>query len=769
MKRKIRNHFNMLCDIGDLSALLTESSDIETFLQSTVNMISRYLNSDVCSIYLYNERSKELVLKATVGLNPDAVDRIRMKPGEGLVGSTFENLRPLREARASLNPKFKYFEEAAEDRFESFLSVPIVRGPRRIGVLVVQHEHRDFFTEIDLVVLRALSSQLAGTIESARLLTDMRQKEDVKQLPHQPPDIAEKLQFVKGKSASGGYACAGVSIFKRSHGSLLAADAYPETNRDYSLDDFYKAVQKTSDQLIEFQSRLAEQLLENASLIFDAHFMILKDARFINKIVQYIVSGFSPPQAVKEVSKHYIDIFSASSNEYIREKVNDVEDLSGRILKNLYNWSGEEQHIPEGGIIIARELYPSEVLKLASEDAKGIILVSGGVTSHVSILSRSLKIPLVIANCPELLNLPEGTTVLLDADIGNIYVRPTDDVIRQFESRQTAEKAATYIKDRMLPVSQTKDGVRIRLLANINLLSELSLARDLKAEGIGLYRTEFPFLIRSTYPSEEEQYLIYKRLFDEMSGREVTIRTLDIGGDKMLAYSTPTSGTNPELGLRSIRFSLHRRDIFEQQIRAILRAAADTQGVRLMFPMISSLDEFIEAKQVVLDCMSALKQENMPYQSLLPLGMMLELPSVVGIIRELAEEADFFSIGTNDFVQYMIGVDRTNEKVAHYYCPHHPSVLRSLSKMVRAVTAENKDIAICGEMAHEIEYISFLLGIGVRKISVDPQFLPRLQEKIASLNLSDAEEHAKKVLLEATLKGTWKALHSQNSLRDSAS
>jgi phosphotransferase system enzyme I (PtsP) len=761
MKNKIRNHFNILYDIGDLSALLTESSDIETFLQSTVNMISRYLNSDVCSIYLYNERSKDLVLKATVGLNPGAVNKIRMKPGEGLVGSTFENLRPLRDARASLNPKFKYFEEAAEDRFESFLSVPIVRGSRRIGVLVVQHEQRDFFSEIDLVVLRALSAQLAGTIESARLLTDMRHKQgEVKQAPSAPPDIAKQLQFVKGESASGGYVCSGVSIFKRSHGSLLSTDADPEPGRTYSLDDFYKAVQKTSDQLIEFQSRLAEQLLESASLIFDAHFMILKDAQFMNKIVHYIVNGFSPPQAVKEVSKYYIDIFSSSSNEYLREKVNDVEDLSGRILKNLYNWSGEDPRIPEGGIVIARELYPSEVLKLASEGAKGIILVSGGVTSHVSILSRSLKVPLVIANRPELLNLQEGTTVLLDADIGNIYVRPTDEVIRQFESRQTTEKATTYIKDRMLPVSQTKDGVRIRLLANINLLSELSLARDLKAEGIGLYRTEFPFLIRSAYPSEEEQYLIYKRLFDEMAGREVTIRTLDIGGDKMLAYSTPTAGTNPELGLRSIRFSLHCRDIFEQQIRAILRAAADTEEVRLMFPMISSLDEFIEAKQFVLECMNALKQENIPYHEHLPLGMMLELPSVVGIIRELSEEADFFSIGTNDFIQYMIGVDRTNEKVAHYYCPHHPSVLRSLAEMVRVVTAENKDIAICGEMAHEIEYISFLLGIGVRKISVDPQFLPRLQEKIGSLKLSDAEEHAKKVLSEATLKGTREALNS---------
>ncbi|MDM8524396.1 phosphoenolpyruvate--protein phosphotransferase [Desulfococcaceae bacterium HSG8] len=760
MKKKDRNHFNLLCDIGDLAVLLAESSDIDTFLNRTVDMVARYLNAQVCSIYLYEERSKTLVLKATVGLNPGAVGKIRMKIGEGLVGTNFERQRPMREASASLNSKFKYFKEADEDRFESFLSVPIQRGSRKIGILVVQHENQGYFNEIDVVILRALSAQLAGTIESARVIKDLRQTK-VRQPETPSPNIFEDLQFVKGESASGGYAFAPSTIFKRSHGTLLFMDP-DDTDRAYSLKDFQKAVQKTSDQLIEFQTRLAEQLLESASLIFDAHFMILKDAQFINKIVQHIMNGISPPKAVKEVARHYIEIFSASSNAYIREKVNDVEDLAGRILKNLYNWSVEEgEEVWEGRIVVAKELYPSEVLKLASEDVKGIILVSGGVTSHVSILSRSLKIPLIIANRPELLNLPEGTVVLLDAEIGNIYVCPTEQIIRQFENRKKTERTTDSMKEAMSPVTRTRDGVRVHLLANINLLSELAIARDLKSEGIGLYRTEFPFLIRSTFPSEEEQYLVYKRLFDEMAGQEISIRTLDIGGDKMLAYSAPTSGTNPELGLRSIRFSLHRKDIFGQQIRAILRAAADSENIRIMFPMISSLDEFLEAKQSVLDCIVSLESEYIPHHHDPAIGMMLELPSVMGIIRELAREADFFSIGTNDFVQYMIGVDRTNEKVADYYCPHHPSVLRGLAHIVEAVTDEKKDIVICGEMAHESEYIPFLLGIGIRKFSVDPQFLPRLQERITNLSLSDAMEHTRKLLSEFTIKGTREVLRRQ--------
>lgn len=756
--KKDHYRFNLLCDIGDLAALMTESADIENFLQSTVVMVSRYLNADVCSIYLYDEKEKELILKATVGLDSGAVGRVRMKPGEGIVGITFEKLRPIREASAASNPNFKYFKETKEEQFESFLSVPITRGSNKIGVLSVQHKKYDFFNEIDVVVLRSLASQLAGTIENARFLINLNQAEPGKtpKSSSRQSKLYEKLQFVRGESASGGYAFAVSTVYKRTYEELLKTDS--DTDDSYSLEDFQKAVQKTSEQLIEFQHRLAEQLLESASLIFDAHFMILKDAKFINKIVGMITDGTPPPRAIKDVTGHYIGKFSSSSNEYIREKVTDMEDLASRILRNLYNWSADESNFCDDRIVIAKELYPSEVLKLASEDAKGIILVSGGVTSHVSILCRSLKIPMIIADRTEILELPEGTPILMDADIGNLYVRPSQKVLQQFEERKKAEKKAIPLKSVMSPTTQTADGVRVHLLANINLLSELTMARELKAEGIGLYRTEFPFLIRPTFPSEEEQYLIYKRLFNEMPDKEITVRTLDVGGDKILPYSNPNPGSNPALGLRSIRFSLHHRDIFVQQIRAILRAAAESGQVQIMFPMISSLDEFREAREIVSECMDSLGREKMPFHPHPAVGMMVEVPSVLPIIRELAQEADFFSIGTNDFVQYMLAVDRTNEKVAEYYRSYHPAVLRGLAEIVKAAVSENKPVSICGEMAHDAEYIPFLLGIGVRNFSVDPQFLPVLQKRISRLNLSEAEKHADALLAEPTLKGIYQIL-----------
>lgn len=761
MTEKKRDHFNLLCDIGDLAALLTGSQDIQSFLQRTVELVSRHLKADVCSIYLYDETSGELVLKSTIGLNPNAVGHIRMKPGEGLVGATFSQLHPIREASARLNPAYKYFKEADEDRFESFLAVPIQRGVQKIGVLAVQHEKYNYFTEIDVMALRASASQLASTIENARLLIDLHL------ISGRPSDqsLFERLQFIKGESASGGYAFAPSTIFKKSHGALLSGDS-SQCNL-YTLEDFNEALQKTSEQLMDLQSRLAERLPESASLIFSAHFMILKDPKFIDKIVKKIQEGISPPDAVREVTKHYIDIFSSSSHAYIREKASDMEDLGGRILKNIFKPGAKDRVLGEGRIVIAAELYPSEILKLASEDVEGIILVKGGITSHVSILARSMQIPLVIADRTELLDLPEGTPMLLDAEIGNIYVQPSGTVIHQFQEQKALREMGEAPELEMSSETRTQDGVRVRLLANINLLSEIATAKELKAEGVGLYRTEFPFLIRPTFPSEEEQYLIFKRLFDEMSGREVTIRTLDVGGDKALAYSDVTSGANPQMGFRSIRFSLHHRNIFEQHLKAILRAAYGFEHVRIMFPMISSLDEFLEAKQVLTDCMEILDNERLPYHSSPAVGMMLEVPSVVELMDAFARESDFFSVGTNDFVQYTLAVDRTNEKVASYYRPYHPSVLRGLAKIVRSASDNGKDISICGEMAHESEYLPFLIGIGVRTVSVDPRFLPLVQKKISSMTLAQARKHAENMLAQDTLKGVRGVMDSYNEINAS--
>lgn len=753
-RRSERNHFNLLYDISELLTLLAGSENIEHFLHRTVEVVSRHLDADVCSIYLYEDKPKELVLKATVGLNPAAVGKIRMKLGEGLVGTAMESLQPILEESGSRNPRFKYFEEADEDRFESFLAVPIQRGVEKIGVLVVQHEKIDYFGDMDVMALRAIAAQLAGAIENARLLMDLERGNDT--FPE--AEIIENLQFVKGKPAVDGFVYAPSNVLGKKYDRLLADD--PSFHQGGTIEDFHCAINLTIEQLQELQKRVSNRLPESASLIFTAHFMILKDKSFIKKITTHIADGVSPSEAVRSVARYYISIFSSSSHAYMREKVVDIEDLANRILNNLRHRPGTEGTLQAGRIVIAPDLYPSDVLKLAAEDVKGIILVSGGVTSHVSIIARSLHIPLIIADQPLLLNLPEDTPVLMDADIGNIYVCPPEKVIQQFEARNKAKKSIAYLKDSVKEATSTKDNIPVHLLANINLLSELNLARDLKAEGIGLYRTEFPFLVRTYFPSEEEQYLIYKRVFDEMAGKIVTIRTLDLAGDKILPYSDAPMEANPQLGLRSIRFTMFNRDIFEQQLRAILRAGADYEHVRIMFPLVSSLDEFKEAKQIVVDCINRLARMKLPHCHDPSVGILIELPSLIEIIDDVAAEADFFSIGTNDFIQYMLAVDRTNIKVSRYYQPYHPSVLRSLTRVVKSILEKGKDISVCGEMAHERGYIPFLLGIGIRTLSIDPQFIPVVQQAISDLTIGEAESYAMELVKQSTLDGIFGVMKS---------
>ena len=756
-KSKNRDHLNLLCDIGELANLIIGSADIQGFLQQTVEMAARHLNADVGSIYLYDEVTRDLVLQATIGLNPSAVGRVRMKSSEGLVGKTFKFLQPICEDRASRHPDFKYFKEADEDPFESFLAVPIHRGNEKIGVLVVQHEHPGYFDEIDVMAMRAIASQLTGAIENARMMIVQNRQT----VPPRENELLDRLRFIKGKTASSGFAYAPVMVLKADGESLLTHR--PDSEFVSSPQGFLKALERTKQQLTDLQDRLAQRLPESAALIFEAHFMILKDARFVDAMLAKIEQGVSVPGAVREVAGHYINLFSSAPSAYLQEKAHDIKDLARRLLKNLRKDTAQDTDLAKGRIVIAQQLLPSDLLKMASEDVKGIVLASGGVTSHVAIIARSLKLPMVIAERSDLLELPEGTPILLDGDIGSIYTRPSETIIQRFESHYRARKAEDKAGRPILAQTITRDGVSVKLLANINLLSEIKMAKDLNVEGIGLYRTEFPFLVRSNLPSEEEQYLVYKRLCDEMGRREVTIRTLDIGGEKLLPYFEGAKEANPELGLRSIRFSLHYREVFLQQLRAILRAgvSAGTGKLKILFPMISAIDEFRQARHAVEEAMADLARQNLPFYSEPAMGAMIELPAVLDIIDELAEEADFFSIGTNDFIQYMLAVDRSNERVAAYYQPYHPSVLRSLHRIIQAAVKARIEVTICGEMGHEPEYIPFFIGAGLRTFSVDPYFLRSVQDKIVNLTVSEATAYTRALLAEPTLEGIQGILKSQ--------
>jgi phosphotransferase system enzyme I (PtsP) len=378
------------------------------------------------------------------------------------------------------------------------------------------------------------------------------------------------------------------------------------------------------------------------------------------------------------------------------------------------------------------------MLKLSSENALGVVLVTGGTTSHLSILARSLQLPMLIVDSPQLLSIPDESELILDAEIGNLHVKPTQTIIDQFIIRNEGRKKVASLIKSVKSETRTRDGKRVRLYASINLLSDLKLAKEVKCEGVGLYRTEFPFLVRSNFPSEEEQFVIYRRLVEEMADKLITFRTLDIGGDKVLSYFDLPDEQNPFLGMRSIRFSLANKDLFNQQIRAMLRAGYDA-NIRIMFPMISTLEEFIEARDTVYENIKALEREGIPHHTSPAIGMMIEVPSVLPIINELACEADFFSIGSNDLVQYLLAVDRTNEKVANLFVQHHPAVLRSIKQVADAAIAHGKSISICGDLANKERFLPFLIGAGIHELSIDPSFLPKIQDVISTIDSVDAQ------------------------------
>ncbi len=756
-------HLGLLISVGELGAMMAGSPDIQSFLEQGVRLVAHHMRAQVSSIYLYDEATEELVLQATQGLNPASVGRVRLHRGEGLVGLCHEERRPIHVDRASENPHYRYFAETGEAAFEAFLAVPILLGTASIGVLTVQRPLSQVFHEHDILTLRAVASQLASSIEHARVLMHLRsvpergtprplplrqgeEDRDSRVLSPGKDVRSPRSILVKGIPASPGIASGPAHIFAPHTQTRALLPEHPR--EDLGPSDLTRALEATRAQLAELQRRMEKRLPEMVSLIFTAQQIMLKDSTFIDRITERIEKGLNPPEALYEVCTFYMDTFASSSQAYLREKAHDVEDLMRRVMGNLLQDQSDGPCGCQGAVVIASNLYPSDIISLALEGIAGIVLVSGGVTSHVSILVRSLEIPLIISTDAWLMNLAPGTEVLLDATQGNIYLDPTPKVRERFQEREETHTMTSSAA--MNEETRTRDGIRVSLQANINLLSELPLARRLKAQGVGLYRTEFPFMIRATPPSEEEQLVVYRTLVREMAALPVTFRTLDVGGDKLLAYFDHASEPNPALGLRSIRFSLKHTDLFAQQLRAILRAGAGAPELRIMFPLISSTEEFLQAASIVHQAREDLTREGLAHHPSPAIGMMIELPAVVEIMDELVQVVDFFSIGTNDFIQYLLGVDRTNELVADFYLPHHPAVLRSLARVVGVARDAGKEISVCGEMAHEPDLVAFLLGIGVRTFSLDPRYLPQIQRTIQSLSLDEAQESAGKLLRSRT-------------------
>ncbi len=742
-----KDNVDLICDISELAGLFERSHSLNDFLQSAVSVVAYHMRAAVCSIYLYDEESKILRLAATQGLRADSVGKVSLKLGEGLVGTALKELKPICEGHGSRNPHFKPIADIFEEQYEAFLAVPIVRGAARVGVLVTQDPQPNYFHENDVKALRAIASQLAVVIENAKLLMSLHEAQQQTVPGKEAQASLNDVKFLKGTSASTGVVV-GEAVIIDGHAYDVLTAAADDDDAPFTLADFQQALKETEEQLTQLQVTMDERLSDVASLIFNAHLLILKDTGFSGAMQKLIEKGTPADRAVISVVNDYITLFAKSANRRLQEKVLDLKDLGHRLLRNLRQ-HGEDHGDYEGQILVAKELLPSDVLKFAAQKVEGIVIVQGSVTSHISILARSLRVPMIFVENRLVLEIGEGTPILMDANQGTVFLEPDAKVLEQYKSLISRDETAEAPV--VQPETYTRDGTKIALYCNINLLSDMEFARQHLAEGVGLYRSEFPFIVRDEFPSEEAQRLIYEKIFAGLPDREVTLRTLDVGGDKKLPYHHHLDEANPFLGLRAIRFSLQNLPIFKQQLRAMLRAGRG-QRLRIMFPFISSVDDFLAAREVLEECKRELRDEGLPHNADPKVGPMVELPAAIEIIEELSQASDFLSIGTNDLVQYLLAVDRTNESVSKLYVNHHPAVLRAVYRIVNAAINNDVDVSVCGDMVLNTDMLKFLIGIGVRKVSIDPQHIPRIQQYVTGLHTEEARRHARKLLRFGTLR-----------------
>lgn len=761
---KAEPHLSIL---EDISTLISHSHDVKETLEQVVATVADRMQTEVCSLYLLDQQKNRLTLWATMGLDPESVGKVSMGVSEGLTGLVIERMKPVMVVDALAHPRYKYFPETHEEHFHSFLGVPLVEQRMPLGVLVVQTSRRREFSQDEIRLLTTISAQAASIIVQARLAESLKSKEQEHKGLQKRMNVAmRKLRSYErrrretitktrqhwrgrlaGLTASPGFG-RGKAFVLEPRMELSAINRKTARNPQREMERFRAAVERGIEQIAVVKNRMNQLISKEETAIFDVYRLILEDPAIIQQIeTQIVKERFTAEYAVRVVFERYLESIAKIDDSYLRERVTDVKDAAQRLLENLSGISGRQYHIPDDAVLVAEDLSPADLSMLEGDRFKGIVLATGGVTSHASILAKSFEIPSVVAVEGLMEHVHNGDMLIVDGNAGSIHVNPKPEVIREYDrlERDYAELNRELGELRDLP-AETSDGHRVALYANIGLLSDVAFAQLHGAQGVGLYRTEIPFLSHRDFPSEEEQFSLYRRVIEGMAGKPVTIRTLDIGADKYPSYMRSAAAEpNPFLGWRSIRISLEIEEIFKTQLRAVLRAG-DYGRVRLLIPMVSSLEEIRKVKEILAEAKSELDREGVPYDRQMELGIMVEVPAAVQLADRFLREADFLSIGTNDLIQYILAVDRSNRKVASLYEPLHPAVLMALNKTIEAGKREGKRVGMCGEMAGDPLCAFVLLGMGLEEFSMGSLYIPVIKKAIRSISYQAAKAAAQIVL-----------------------
>jgi len=517
---------------------------------------------------------------------------------------------------------------------------------------------------------------------------------------------------------------------------------------------FEEALIATRREIIELQKRIAKDMGQEEAQIFDAHLLVLEDRMLIEEVIHRLKKEqINVAFIFSEVLKKYIEVFSKIEDEYLRERTADLNDVGKRILRNLL---GKEQRglkdLKEKVVVISHDLSPSDTAAMHKQLVSGFVTDIGGKTSHTAIMAKSLEIPAVVGTVDATAKIKSGDIVIVDGSMGIIIVNPDEDTLHIYQEEEVKLKgiAEKFLEVKDLP-AVTKDGKTVEICANIELPDEILSVKIHGAQGIGLYRTEFFYMNRKDAPTEEEHFQAYKYVAEAMNPNSVVIRTLDLGGDKYLSQFEMPKEIQPFLGWRAIRFCLARPDVFKLQLRAILRASAFGK-LKLMYPMISGIEELRQANAILSECKEELRKSRLHFDENIEVGVMIEVPSAALTADLLAKEANFFSIGTNDLIQYALAVDRANEKVAYLYEPAHPAVLRMIKNVIEAAHANNIWVGMCGEMASDEIFVLILLGLGLDEFSMPPSAIPIVKYIIRSVSVDQAKKITEEALALSTAK-----------------
>jgi len=732
----------MLRTLNRIVQEVTATKDLQQALQIMVERVRSAIDTQAATIFLIDYQRGEYVLMATEGLNPECVGKVRFGIDKGLVGYVGRREEPISLENVSEHPEFLQNRYVGEEKYNIFLGVPIIHHRRLLGVLTVQQEGDRCYDEDEEAFLITIAAQLGTVIASAEATGELMR---LPAFSGKSTDSSEELIVTGIPSVPGVGIGHAVVVFPPAD-----LDAVPDNHIedvDSEIEIFQVALSNARAEIQRLGERFAGSIRPEEQALFDVYLKILHKKGIGAEICDVIRDDKLWAQAaLKKVINQYIHNFEAMEDSYLRERASDFRDLGGRVLAQLQATQVVSIEYPENTILVGEELSAADLADVPEGSLKAIVSARGSNNSHVAILARALGVPTVMGAMGISLSTVNQSEIIVDGYFGQVYVNPSPDLLTEFHRLAKEEQAlnASLAELREFP-GETLDGHRVALHVNTGLAADASLSMTVGAEGIGLYRSEVPFMTRDRFPSEEEQRVIYRQLLKAFAPRYVTMRTLDIGGDKSLPYF-PVEEDNPFLGWRGIRVTLDHPDVFLMQIRAMLKASEGLSNLRIMLPMITGTGEVDEAKNLIDQAYQEIIEEGLAIKPP-QLGVMIEVPSAVYQARELAKRVDFLSVGSNDLTQYLLAVDRNNSRVAGLYDSLHPAVLKALMQVVEGAHAEGKQVSICGEMAADPAAVVLLLAMDFDALSMNSTSLPRIKWVIRKFSLHNARKILSEVLV----------------------